>query len=273
MVHLGRLPADLRDHCLRLGHPLHHLPMEEHWPCLVHHPVRLDGPMVVVHPHRSCHRRVLDRLQADPPCRGIPLNAARTKFLNPKLIPAIFMVLGAMFKYLWIAALPQYYYNDYIGHIDLNTGALNRHWDYNNRAYPRWDDWFLATGLLVFVELSPGLQKFFSSKVFTYFGRLGFSIAMVAGTVMLSVGSMFYHYLVETHGWTSLLRSPLLSSSPWYPSPYCAVTSGRESSMTLRLLSQGHLPLLPHLSGSCCLVLYIHCTIDTPRSHSSRLLR
>lgn len=137
------------------------------------------------------------------PAEGIPLNSAKTKFLNPKLIPTIFVVIGVMFKYLWIAAFPQDYYNDYIGHIDLNTGVLNRHWDYNNIAYPRWDDWFLATGLLVLVELSPALQRIFSAKMLTYFGRLGFSIAMVSGTVMLSVGSMFYSHLTEGLGWTS----------------------------------------------------------------------
>lgn len=137
------------------------------------------------------------------PEEGIPLNAERTKFLNPKLIPTLFVMIGVMFKYLWIAAFPSMYYNDYIGHIDLNTGTLNRHWDYNHRAYPRWDDWFLATGLLVLVELSPALQKFFSSRVLTYFGRLGFSIAMVSGTVMLSVGSLLYNHLTESLGWTS----------------------------------------------------------------------
>ncbi|SNX86955.1 uncharacterized protein MEPE_05664 [Melanopsichium pennsylvanicum] len=137
------------------------------------------------------------------PVEGIPLNSEKTKFLNPKLIPTIFVILGVMFKYLWIAAFPQNYYDEYIGHIDLNTGKLNRHWDYNNVAYPRWDDWLLATGLLVLVELSPALQKFFSSKVLTYFGRLGFSIAMVSGTVMLSIGSLFYSHLTEGLGWTS----------------------------------------------------------------------
>ncbi|SJX64753.1 uncharacterized protein SRS1_15570 [Sporisorium reilianum f. sp. reilianum] len=137
------------------------------------------------------------------PKEGIPLNSERTKFLNPKLIPFIFVVLGVMFKYLWIAALPGNYYDDYIGHIDLNTGTLYRHWDYNNIAYPRWDDWLLATGLLVLVELSPALQKFFSAGIFTDFGRLGFSIAMVSGTVMLSVGSLFYSHLTEGLGWTS----------------------------------------------------------------------
>lgn len=137
------------------------------------------------------------------PAEGIPVSREKPKFLNPKLIPTIFVIIGVMFKYLWIAALPQHYYNDYIGHIDLNTGSLNRHWDYNNMAYPRWDDWFLATGLLVLVELSPTLQRFFSAKVLTYFGRLSFSIALVAGTVMLSVGSLFYSHLTESLGWTS----------------------------------------------------------------------
>ncbi|EST08902.1 hypothetical protein PSEUBRA_001624 [Kalmanozyma brasiliensis GHG001] len=137
------------------------------------------------------------------PKEGIPLNSDKTKFLNPKLIPQIMMVLGLLLKYVWIAIVPSKYYNDYIGHIDLNTGTLNREWDYNNRAYPRWDDWLLATGLLVLVELSPALQKVFSNRALTYFGRLGFSIAMVSGTVMLSVGSILYAHLTESLSWTS----------------------------------------------------------------------
>ncbi|KAJ1017860.1 hypothetical protein NDA16_005176 [Ustilago loliicola] len=137
------------------------------------------------------------------PAEGLPLNSMRTKLLNPKLIPAVFVVLGVLFKYLWITAFPNMFYNDYIGHIDLNTGVLNRHWDHNNIAYPRWDDWFLGTGLLVLVEISPALQRFFSAGIFTYFGRLGFSIAMVSGTVMLSVGSLFYNHLTANLGWTS----------------------------------------------------------------------
>lgn len=137
------------------------------------------------------------------PKEGIPLNSEKTKFLNPKLIPQIFILLGVVLKYIFISVVPSMYYNDYIGHIDLNTGTLNREWDYNNRAYPRWDDWLLATGLLVLVELSPALQKFFSNRVLTYFGRLGFSIAMVSGTVMLSVGSLLYNHLTENMGWTS----------------------------------------------------------------------
>lgn len=137
------------------------------------------------------------------PKEGIPLNSNKTKFLNAKLIPVLFVVLGLVLKYIWIAAIPSKFFNDYIGHIDLNTGSLNRHWDYNNIAYPRWDDWLLATGLLVLVELSPALQRVFSANVLTYFGRLGFSIALVSGTVMLSVGSLFYNHLTESLGWTS----------------------------------------------------------------------
>lgn len=137
------------------------------------------------------------------PKEGIPLNSERTKFLNAKLIPMIFVILGVVLKYIAISIMPSTFYNDYIGHIDLNTGQLNRHWDYNNKAYPRWDDWLLATGLLCLVELSPALQKVFSAKPLTYFGRLGFSIAMVSGTVMLSVGSLLYNHLTVSLGWTS----------------------------------------------------------------------
>lgn len=137
------------------------------------------------------------------PEHGIPLNSEKTKFLNAKLIPVIFVFLGVLFKYLWISILPADYYSEVVGHINLNTGMLNHNFDVNNIAYPRWDDWFLCTGLLVLVELSPRLQRFFSSRFLTYLGRLSFSIALVAGTVMLSLGSLLYSHLTVSLGWTN----------------------------------------------------------------------
>ncbi|PWY97999.1 hypothetical protein BCV70DRAFT_218839 [Testicularia cyperi] len=143
-----------------------------------------------------CYRAVL-------PEEGIPLNSEKTKFLNPKLVPAIFVLLGVVFKYLWIAALPAKFYNELIGHINLNTGMLNHDFEYINIAYPRWDDWFLCTGLVVLVELSPSLQRFFSHGLLRYFGRLAFSIALISGTVMLSLGSLLYSHLTQSLGWSN----------------------------------------------------------------------
>lgn len=118
-------------------------------------------------------------------------------------LPPVFIVVGIVFKYLWIAALPQYFTKELYAHGDPHTGLLTTAVTPSTQAYPRYDDWFLCTGVLIAIELSTHLQRFFSWAPFVYLGRLGFSIALIAGTVMLSLGSLLHTHLVDTLAWDS----------------------------------------------------------------------
>lgn len=114
------------------------------------------------------------------------------------------MLLGIFLKYLWISILPQDYNNEYVFHGSIETGKLLRDVDPNMEALPRYDNWLLITGFFILLELSPKLQHFFTWKPLVLMGRLSFSIILVSGTVMLSLGSLVYQYLVVHAGITSV---------------------------------------------------------------------
>jgi uncharacterized membrane protein YciS (DUF1049 family) len=119
-------------------------------------------------------------------------------------IPITLISLGTLLKYLWIAILPDKYDNEYVFHADINTAKLLRNINPSTQAYPRYDDWLIATGLFILLELSPRARKFFSYKPLVFTGRLSFSIVLISGTVMMSLGSLIYQYLVEQANITSI---------------------------------------------------------------------
>ncbi|GAK66239.1 uncharacterized protein PAN0_012c4461 [Moesziomyces antarcticus] len=142
------------------------------------------------------------------PAKGIPLNRQGTRFV-PTWVPGVaFALLGTMFKYLWIAAVPAKANNDIIAHVDGNTGRLNYGVDPSQVAFPRYDNWLLATGVLYLIEISPRAQKVLGNRVFVHIGRWAFSIALISGTLMLSLGSFVWHHLTASTAqgglaWTS----------------------------------------------------------------------
>lgn len=119
-------------------------------------------------------------------------------------VPVGMMLLGAFFKYLWIAALPSKQDNEYVFHASINTGKLLRNIDPSKEAFPRYDDWLLVAGLFALLELSPRLRAVFALRPLVLLGRLSFSIILVSATVMMSLGALFYRHLVEQAGITSL---------------------------------------------------------------------
>jgi peptidoglycan/LPS O-acetylase OafA/YrhL len=121
-----------------------------------------------------------------------------------KSIPLALMFLGAFFKYLWIAALPTKINNELVFHADINTARLLRGINPAAQAYPRYDNWLFMTGFFLLLEISPRLQRVFSSRPLVFLARLSFSIVLVSGTVMMSLGSLVYQYLVEHAGITSI---------------------------------------------------------------------
>ncbi|UZJ53604.1 hypothetical protein CBS101457_002924 [Exobasidium rhododendri] len=115
-------------------------------------------------------------------------------------IPLALILLGTILKYLWIAALPSKINNELVFHASINTAKLLRNIDPSKQAYPRYDNWILFTGFLILLELSPRLQAIFSVRPLVLLGRLSFSIVLISGTVMMSLGSLVYQYLVEQAG-------------------------------------------------------------------------
>jgi hypothetical protein len=137
------------------------------------------------------------------PDRGLPINGAQTRFVPTWLIPACIMLLGLFFKYLWRAALPHLEDREVIAHADLNTAKLNYGVDPSKQAFPRYDNWLVCTGLLLLIELSPRAQRALEWGPLPHLGKLSFSIALTAGTIMLSAGSIIYYCLVHSLGFES----------------------------------------------------------------------
>lgn len=135
--------------------------------------------------------------------RRIPINAEGSRSISAYLPGVILTALGVLLKYLWIAAFPAHANAEYVAHVDGNTGKLSYNVDPAVNAYPRYDNWLLATGLLYLLELSPRTQRLLSVKPLVYVGRWAFSIALISGTVMLSLGSLIWHHLTVNLGWTS----------------------------------------------------------------------
>ncbi|PWN92650.1 hypothetical protein FA10DRAFT_246498 [Acaromyces ingoldii] len=115
------------------------------------------------------------------------------------LFPLAMFLVGVMFKYLW-AGLPQYADRELVAHANVNTAKLD--WDalQEHKAVPRYDDYLVCVGLLGLVELSHSARRVLSWRPLTYLGRLGFSIALTSGLIMVSLGSVVYYCLVESLG-------------------------------------------------------------------------
>lgn len=136
------------------------------------------------------------------PAAGIPLNRKASMHLPAWIVPSGFLALGVTLKYLW-ASIPERRNDEYIYHADMVTGTLNRNLDPATTPYPRVDDYLLATGAMVLLELSPRVQRAFDNPLLRYFARISFTLYLTAGTVCLSLGSYLYFYLTEQKGWTS----------------------------------------------------------------------
>ncbi|CDW97854.1 hypothetical protein [Sporisorium scitamineum] len=135
--------------------------------------------------------------------RRIPVNREGSRWVQA-WVPGVVMVgMGVVLKYLCIAGFPQAANREIVAHVDGHTAKLNYNTDPSSTAYPRYDNWLLATGLLYLVELSPAIQRLLSTRLLVYVGRWAFSIALISGTLMLSLGSLLWFHLTDNLGWTS----------------------------------------------------------------------
>lgn len=137
------------------------------------------------------------------PTAGLPLDRHGKRHMPAWLVPGLFLALGITLKYLW-ASMPSRRDDEYNFHARMADGSLNRGLNPSTTPYPRVDDYLVATGAMVLLELSPMTQRVFSNAVFKFFGRISFALYLVSGTVCLSLGSFLYLHLVEQKGWTDL---------------------------------------------------------------------
>jgi len=136
-------------------------------------------------------------MPANPQARRLSIAGLRKDSKVVFIAPIIFVLLGVFFKYLWADAFPERAPYEIIAHASQNNAGLNYDTNPNTKAYPRYDNWLLCTGLLLLIELSPRAQRILSWAPLVYLGRLSFSIALISGTIMLSLGSFVYYHLVS----------------------------------------------------------------------------
>ncbi|PWN53719.1 hypothetical protein IE53DRAFT_383760 [Violaceomyces palustris] len=136
------------------------------------------------------------------PAKGLPIDRKGKKHVPVWLFPTLFTLLGIFFKYLWISILPEKRDAELVAHVNGNTGKLNHNFNSTKYAYPRYDDWLLSMGILMLIEISGKARGFLSWKPFVHLGRLSFSIALISGTIMLSLGSLIFHHLSSNLGWS-----------------------------------------------------------------------
>lgn len=102
----------------------------------------------------------------------VPLNKSG-KFRIPSwLLPLFLFGLGTTLKYLW-ASIPERRFDEINYHTKYG-GGLNRDFDTATNAYPRIDDYLVATGALFLIELNPFVRKCFDNVVFKQLGRISF---------------------------------------------------------------------------------------------------
>lgn len=88
------------------------------------------------------------------------------------ILPAVFFLIGTTLKYLW-ASIPERRFDELNFHT-TDGGGLNRNFDVTTTAFPRIDDYLVATGALFLLELSPLAQKAFDNPVLRFLGRISF---------------------------------------------------------------------------------------------------
>lgn len=132
----------------------------------------------------------------------IPLNRRGTVHVRGQVIGVALVLLGAFFKYFWADVLPQLRHRETLFHSSMNAAGLNYDADPFHLAIPRYDDWFVCTGVLLLVEMTPALQRMLSNRLLVHAGKLSFSIALIGGTIMLSAGGPLFYHLTATLGWT-----------------------------------------------------------------------
>lgn len=156
------------------------------------------------------------------PKAGIPLSRKGTKHLPLWLLPAILLSVGVTLKLLW-ASIPSRAHDEYLAHVDVSDGTLNTSFDPNTTPYPRIDDYFVASGAIVLLEVFPAVQNLLDNVVLRHFGRLSYSLYLTAGTVCLSLGSYLYVYLKDQKKWED--ESGVLAVLFFTCIPLCLLTA------------------------------------------------
>lgn len=119
-------------------------------------------------------------LSLNPALRAALERGMRAPFVSFRvpywILAMLFVFVGALIKYIWIAAFPQHI-NDMLDmhpakHLQPTDGLGNLNPDL---PYPRLDNFLVVLGTLLALELSEGAQVFMSSKVLKYLGSRSLS--------------------------------------------------------------------------------------------------
>ncbi|CEH18049.1 hypothetical protein CBOM_04479 [Ceraceosorus bombacis] len=97
-------------------------------------------------------------------------------------------LVGAMLKYAG-AVWPSVRKAELVAHAAQSTARLNRNFDTSQKAYPRFDNWFVVMAILCLVEMSPRTRKVLSAKPLRTFCKLSLALHLVSGLVIQTLGS------------------------------------------------------------------------------------
>ncbi|PWN42877.1 hypothetical protein IE81DRAFT_347054 [Ceraceosorus guamensis] len=97
-------------------------------------------------------------------------------------------LVGAMLKYAG-AVWPSVRKAELVAHAAQSTARLNHNFDTSQKAYPRFDNWFVVMAILCLVEMSPRMRKVLSSRLLRTFCKLSLALHLVSGLVIQTLGS------------------------------------------------------------------------------------
>lgn len=129
--------------------------------------------------------------------QGIRIPKTKKRF-SVAWVAGLCFAIGIIQKYVWADAAPSKINDEYIVHTSpYGSGGFNQNYSLNE-PIPRVDNFFTVIGVLLFIELSPVLQRIFANPVFRYLGRISFSWFLIQSTFIYSAGLNINSKLVNT---------------------------------------------------------------------------
>jgi peptidoglycan/LPS O-acetylase OafA/YrhL len=134
---------------------------------------------------------------------GISLPRIKRK-ISSYWVPALFFSIGVILKYVYQVAEPNKINDELILRTPIYGGGLNRDFSVNE-PQQRISSWFVVVGVLMFLELNTMLQRVFSNPLFRYLGRISFSMFLLQGCIMYTLGLRLNFTLQVTNAWSAPL--------------------------------------------------------------------
>ncbi|PWN53095.1 hypothetical protein IE53DRAFT_400805 [Violaceomyces palustris] len=122
--------------------------------------------------------------------------------LSTYIPPVTLLGLGTLLKYLWATKFYDQRNDEIVWHASQTTGGFNTGFEVTETAYPRLDDWFLVAGSFYLLEMGPGLvRRLFDNPILKHLGRISFSLFLVSGMIIMSLGPLIQNHLFVSQGW------------------------------------------------------------------------